>query len=160
MYCSLFAVPEDEVAGLKTQPERIENMMTGRRSKGLPMLSLEKAWHGLHYLLTGSAMEGAGPEGFILEGGEEIGDDLGYGPARLFNPTEVQQIYATLSAISNEQLWERFDPADMEENGVYPGVWDEDEEDLQEEYLGYFQELKNFLRGLCENKQALLMVLN
>ena len=40
--------------------------------------SLDKAWHGIHYLLTGSAWEGELPLGFICQGGSAVGDiDLG-----------------------------------------------------------------------------------
>src|SRR5438270_9992408 len=41
---------------------------------------VDKAWHGIHFLLTDSDWEGEGPLAFILHGGREINEDLGYGP--------------------------------------------------------------------------------
>jgi hypothetical protein len=46
-------------------------------------LGVDKAWHGIHVLLTGTAWEGSFPLNFTVSGGKEIGDvDVGYGPAR------------------------------------------------------------------------------
>src|ERR1700722_3238791 len=53
-------------------------------------LDVDKAWHGLHFLLTGTAWEGAPPLDFIVKGGRQIGDvDVGYGPARAFSSADV-----------------------------------------------------------------------
>ena len=52
---------------------------------------LDKAWHGIHYLLTGTAWAGAEPLNFIVCGGTEVGDiDVGYGPARVFSSNDVK----------------------------------------------------------------------
>jgi len=58
-------------------------------------------------------------------GGTEIGDDdLGYGPARYFNPAEVAATATELAASTLEaQMQSRFDPARMSTLGIYPGGW-------------------------------------
>jgi len=48
-------------------------------------VSLDKAWHGLHYLLCGALEPAPGPLGQAVFGGTEIGEDQGYGPARYFS---------------------------------------------------------------------------
>lgn len=108
-------------------------------------LFLEKAWHGLHYLLAGEAWGGKGELAFLLSGGVETGDDFGYGPARYFEPSEVNKIATLISTIDDAQLWSRYDPQHMTDQGVYPDIWDEPEQDLHEEYLDYFNLLKEFL---------------
>jgi hypothetical protein len=56
-------------------------------------LDVDKAWHGIHFLLTGAAWGDNRPECFIVASGREIGDDdVGYGPARGFTSSEVKQI--------------------------------------------------------------------
>ena len=56
-------------------------------------IDLDKAWHGIHYLLAGTEWEGTGPAAFLLAGGKEVGDvDVGYGPARALSAAELQQI--------------------------------------------------------------------
>jgi hypothetical protein len=125
-----------------------------------PSVHLEKAWHGLHFLLTGSAGESGVPLGFLLEGGQEVGEDDGYGAPRLFQPAEVQQINTALAPISDEELWGRFDPELMEAESIYPGIWDEDEEELRDEYLTYFRELKKVVAQAAEGEMGLLVTLS
>src|SRR5437763_1889481 len=72
-------------------------------------LSLEKSWHSLHYLLTGSAQEVDSPLGNAILGGKEIGPDLGYGPARFLDARQVQEVSSALSKVSNDDLARRFD---------------------------------------------------
>jgi hypothetical protein len=47
-------------------------------------VSLDKAWHGLHYLLCGKLEPAPGPLGQAVFGGSEIGENRGYGPERYF----------------------------------------------------------------------------
>jgi hypothetical protein len=87
-------------------------------------LSLDKAWHGVHYLLCGRAESGSDPLSQVIMGGTEIGDDEGYGPARYFKPSEVVTAANELNASGLEALMQsRFDPARMVNLGIYPGGW-------------------------------------
>src|SRR5262245_45909058 len=61
-------------------------------------LDLGKAWHGLHFLLTGTAWEGDGPLAAAILGGEEITGDLGYGAARCLSPRGVAEVALALGA--------------------------------------------------------------
>src|SRR5829696_7547426 len=45
-----------------------------------PLGNFEKSWHGLHFLLTGTAWEGEPPLNFLLAGGREIDIGLGLSP--------------------------------------------------------------------------------
>ncbi len=125
-----------------------------------PGVHLEKSWHGLHFLLTGSAGESGVPLGFLLEGGQEVGEDDGYGAPRLFQPKEVQVISAALAPISDDELWSHFDPERMEAENIYPGIWDEEEEELRDEYLTYFHELKQVVAQAGAGGMGLLVTLS
>ena len=58
-------------------------------------------------------------------GGTEIGEDLGYGPARYFEAKEVAAIARELSRPTLEaEMTARFDPAQMATLGIYPGQFD------------------------------------
>ncbi len=88
-------------------------------------ISLDKAWHGLHYLLCGAAEPAPGPLGQAVLGGTEVGDDLGYGPARYFTAPQTSEIAQALQAPGLEAaLRARFNPAAMTSLGLYPGGWD------------------------------------
>jgi hypothetical protein len=158
MECMVSAIKPSDVQRILDDPDGIESILEpGSRSE--MVISLEKAWHGLHYLLTGSAHDGEFPLGFILQGGQEFGEDDGYGQPRLFNPSEVAQIDQALAAISDDQLWRRFDAEQMSEQGVYPDIWDEDDPDLREEYLHYFNELKSIVNRAAQKKCGLVVML-
>lgn len=76
-------------------------------------------------------------------GGEPIGEDLGYGPARLLLPPAVQAVAEALAVVEETGLRSRLDGAAMEEAGVYPSICDED--DVFETYLWpHFEELRDF----------------
>ena len=54
-------------------------------------LEVDKAWHGLHFLLTGSAWEGSFSWIPVVAGGSEVGDNLGYGPRWSLTSANVGQ---------------------------------------------------------------------
>jgi hypothetical protein len=155
--CVLRATTADQARRLQADPDSAEGFFM---SGGAPMrsLQLQKAWHGLHYLLTSRGGDGADSLGFLLEGGEEIGEDLGYGPARLFGAEAVRQLDRALDGISDQELWSQFDPENMEAESIYPGIWDEDEEELREEYLEYYNHLKRFVRQASEGQLGMVIL--
>jgi hypothetical protein len=118
----------------------------------------DKAWQGMHYLFTGTAEGGSFPEGFILHGGTPVGDeDVGYEPARLFQPEEVQRIDAVLQAQSEDDIRLRYDGKKMDAERVYPQIWQRDGAEGAEYIWGGIEEMKDFVRESVERKWALLV---
>src|SRR5688572_12485480 len=106
---------------------------------------LDKAWHGIHFLLTGSSDEGKPPLDFLVAGGRPVGDeDVGYGSARVFTAAETRRIADAVKAVSDEQLAARFDPRAMMAKKIYPDIWDRDPAD--DDTLGYLMEYVTTLR--------------
>jgi hypothetical protein len=96
---------------------------SGKAGQGAK-ISLDKAWHGVHYLLCGDIEPGSAIPSQAVMGGVEVGEDLGYGPARYFEAGKVNQIAQALSAASLEaEMIARFDPAKMTSLEIYPGGW-------------------------------------
>jgi hypothetical protein len=89
-------------------------------------LDVDKAWHGLHYVLTGSEWAADSVLGQIVLGGTELGeDDLGYGPARYLTPDEVVRSSSALAELTRSaDPLERFDPELMSSMSIYPGHWE------------------------------------
>lgn len=88
---------------------------------------MDKAWHGIHFMLTGDGGGGAMPQATLLLGGVEIGDvDVGYGPARALSPEDTARFYEHISAISAEDFDSRFDAQVMLDQQIYPDIWDRD----------------------------------
>ncbi|MGZ4961322.1 MAG: YfbM family protein [Limisphaerales bacterium] len=130
------------------------------------VLDLDKAWHGLHFLFTGSDWEGEFPEGFLVSCGEPIGDeDVGYGPARSFTPEEVAQIATFLDCVDEATLRQRLDPHRMMELEIYPtypGLRPEDVdlEDEWEYFTDTLHRMKQFVREAAAKNMALLVYIN
>jgi len=118
-------------------------------------VDLDKAWHGLHWLLTGSAEPVGTPLSNALFGGEAVGEDLGYGPARLLPPDQVVTVAQALSTVVPDDLRARLDPAEMARAEVYPAIWDE--HDIFDDYLAdAFERLRRFYAEAAEANEAVI----
>ena len=104
-------------------------------------LSIEEAWHGVHYLLTGRTEPGCEPAAEPILGGIEIGDDQGYGPVRYYTPALVGTLAASLAAQDEKAMALRFHPERMEQLAIYPRGWDETR---LEWLVAEFQKLRSF----------------
>ena len=121
---------------------------------------LDKAWHGIHYLLTGTAWEGAEPLNFIVCGGTEVGDvDVGYGPARVFSSDDVKTIAAALVDLDERVLRERFNPEEMMSLEIYPEIWDRepDDDDTLGYCIEYIADLRRFLSDAASNSMGITL---
>jgi hypothetical protein len=109
-------------------------------------VDLDKAWHGIHYLLTNTASGGDRPLSLLVAGGTPVGDiDVGYGPARAFTATQTRAAHEALAALTNDALRLNFDPSDMMANEIYPEIWDDDSDG--DDAAGYLIEYADTLRG-------------
>ena len=114
-----------QALGLRLPGQPPTSGSNAQRSGGGANISLDKAWHGVHYLLCGKVEPGADLASQAVMGGTEIGDDLGYGPARYFEADEVAAIARELSRPNLEaEMTARFDAARMVNLGIYPGGFD------------------------------------
>ncbi len=118
-------------------------------------ISLDKAWHGVHYLLCGSAVPDSTSLGQAVMGGTEIGDDFsGYGEARYFAPERVADIARELGRATLEgEMRTRCVPARMESAGIYPGGWGKEPSDW---LLDAFHELRDFYAAASARGFAVL----
>ena len=106
-------------------------------------ISIDKAWHGVHYLLCGKAEPGADLASQVVMGGTEVGDDLGYGPARYFKPDQVAAIARELSRPNLEaEMYARFDPDQMMQLGIYPVQFDDPDD--RDWLMDEFRKLRQF----------------
>jgi hypothetical protein len=117
------------------------------------VVDLDKAWHGIHYLLTGTAWEGDPPLNFLVKGGREVGDEeIGLGPARTLTPLETREIASALAALSDEAVRARFSPTEMMRLEIYPAIWDRDP--AEDDTLGYLMDYLGQLRTALESVVA------
>ena len=140
--CGIWAPPNREVRStgilgwlLRLTPVRIyENdpdavPPSGAEHDALrPNVDLDKAWQSLHFLLTGTALEGEEPACYLARGGEELveqlDDDLGdeesgYSSIRVLTPEQVAAFNRHLSSLTIDELRRRFDVNRMVELRIY-----------------------------------------
>ena len=130
-----------------------------RPTPGTPSqsVSIDKAWHGLHYLLCGAPEPAPRPLGQAVFGGIENGEDQGYGPARYFTVAQVAEIAGALQSPSLEQeLRARFDAEAMTQMGLYPGVWKTDDLDW---LIEAFHTVRDFYASASQTERAVVTIL-
>lgn len=157
MILCLKSAAASQIAGLLNEPATIEEFL----DMGEPdYLELDKAWHGIHFLLTNSAWEGAEPLCYLVRGGQEIGDiDVGYGPARAITSQQAAAFELELSKIEEADFRQRFNPKQMMANDIYPSIWDRpiEEDDTLGYLCSYFTELKEFVNEVCKKGHGIII---
>jgi hypothetical protein len=123
---------------------------------------LEKSWHGIHYLLTGTAWEGDPPLNFLLAGGHELDIETGIAPPRAYTAAETRVIGAALAQVDDAELRRRFAPAEMMRLEIYPDIWDRDPatEDTFEHLLDGMTVLRRGLQRVIGQGHGLLVMLD
>ncbi len=156
MVMSFLAVEEAQGVALMQDPAGIVDFL---ESASGPSLYIDKAWHGIHFLLSGEAWGDDLPLGFIV-GGEYIGEeDVGYGPARFLSSAQVAQIADALAPISRADLMGRWDARAVRDADIY--AVNADDYDGEEEYLGgYYEAVKDFVKTAADAQQSLILWLS
>jgi hypothetical protein len=126
------------------------------------IIDLDKSWHGIHYLLTGTVWEGEPPLNFLIQGGREVGDEeVGLAPPRVLTAAETREVAEALAAVSDEELRARFNPGEMMRLEIYPEIWDRDpgEDDTLGYLMEYLAQLRNGLARVVARGHGLLVTI-
>lgn len=123
-------------------------------------LSLDKDWHGVHFVLCGKAEPGKELLSQAVLGGEPLGDDdegfSGYGPGRCFTAEQVTALSRALShpEVENDAAG-RFDAVRMSALGIYPGWKSSD----ATEVMGGVRKLRDFYADAARKGHAIVSCL-
>jgi len=122
-----------------------------------PQLDLEKSFHGLHYLFTGSVQEGEEPLCYLLHKGRGIGA-CNIGEVKAISGDQLAAFEAALQAIDKKELLRRYDAKPMAEAEI--NVFDVvccDTEDGREYFCEKLVQLKEFLKAASVRKQGMII---
>ncbi|MEK8034849.1 YfbM family protein [Ideonella sp. DXS29W] len=153
------AVSPATLARLQRAPEEVERYLVPDNGMAEPPHStdVDKAWHGIHYLLTGTAWEGREPFCWAVMAQPKIGPDLGMGPARYLTAEQVVRLTAALDSLTVDDLSARYDPQAMEALRIYPdAIWRRDGEEALQYLLDHFTHLLDFYRDAAARGDAVL----
>jgi hypothetical protein len=124
--------------------------------------SPDKAWHGLHYLLTGTSDGGESPLAWAIFGDEQLDDaDIGMGGASVLTPPQVREVAAALAALSPKELRRRYDPQRMTTLKIYPDViWARDGQDALDWAMTQFEPLVRFYADTAARGDAVFIYMS
>jgi hypothetical protein len=132
-----------------------------------PNVDLDKAWEPLHFLLTGNDPSGGDePACYLARGGEELAGDLdeeAYSSIRVLTPEQVVSFDRHLSALTVEELRNRFDVTRMTQLRIYSrsrrSKGSDDHEEMLVPLVEAFEELRAFVRDTAESRAGAIAYL-
>ena len=164
MIGNFLLVSDEDLDALISAPKKVHALLDQRvydPEQPVDYVDVDKAWHALHFMLTGTAWKGDAPLDFIAVGGVPIGDeDVGYGAARALRSKELAVLQRALEPITVDALITRYDGKAMEDAEIYPGGWTKlDPRDPNEfgYFSGAYEELRALVRKGAETSQGLLI---
>ena len=154
---------QDLQVALQSNPEAVSEFLDPEESiddTSNSLLDIAKAWHGIDFLLYGNENDVPSLLNVVM-GGTEIGEDVGYGPARFLLPEQVKEANENLSILDKADLRMQFDPVALEAADIYPGGWTVGEPDALFEWLWVrLSAIREFFREAAQNGDVMLMYLS
>lgn len=155
-------VSKEQLSSYLENPSLFEKRIYAEDFFGDPdMLDLDKLWEGLFYMLSGKALsnidEAGQPISWFLISDRSIDEeqDLGYGPASYIEPEEVKQLFQELNKLSDQEFKKRFNPKEMMKLGIYPQIWDQGNEVL-DELFDCFNQVLDFYEKAVKREYAVI----
>lgn len=157
---SLFALSADDLAWLeayrpytKTTDNRTERWFWSDHPDAY---ELEKAYAGVHFLLTGEDHGGDGPLAFLATGfGRQIPYEFAYGFGRVLDPATVTLIADLLESFPANVVRERLENPTLA--SVYPFSLRSLDDDDKEWLLAVLQGLMTYMRQVAQSGRHLLV---
>ena len=163
MLCYVLGLSPEQIKALRVKPSLATDVAMAAMGEGdvsqfgslQEALDLQKSWHMLHYLFTGS-IDDTRSHGAALLSGEELGEDIGYGPVRLHGEKATAEFARFLESVDLEGRLARMNVAEMANAGVY-SMPDGDEEDgIRDEIGYYFPQLRDYVVRVAQKQGGLL----
>jgi hypothetical protein len=149
-----------EIERLLAHPAEITRFLYGSGADDSERVVLNKAWHAIHFVLTGSRLGGEEPLNFLVTEGTPVGEvDVGYGPARVLSSQQVRQLAAALAAIRPEDVARRVDLKRFDDEAIYPGNWQRNGYDVDYVVANY-REMRDLIGRAAERGHGLILYIN
>lgn len=152
-----YRLTPDQLADVRSAPDRAVEALLEQDEDPERTVDLDKAWHGLHTLLNQHPTDINCPAGAAILGGLPVGEDQGYGPARLLDVVGVTQVASALAALSDDDVMGRYDASKMRSWDVYPSIWD-DPKILTEYLLPHLTALRSLYTAAAAAGEPVLLV--
>ena len=124
------------------------------------LLDIDKMWDVLHFVLTGVSTDHRIDDNPLSQAVlgvtsiEDLSDYMAY-----TEYSQIADIVAALEQFDMDQALESFDMTACKEAELYPNIWDydEEEEEIKDELLHDFEQMKVFYKKVLEAKGHVLV---
>ena len=164
MYAMYQEVKKEDFKKLLESDDFFETIEELEEKDGTELCDIDKMWDALHFLLNGlSALYGDPQDNILSEFiiGSKCFDDDSEEFARYIPTEKVIEIAKKLNEINFEDYLKDFDMNKFAENGIYPDIWeyDEEREEIMEELSEHFDNLKEFYNEVAKNKNIVVVTI-
>jgi hypothetical protein len=160
MIGNLRPASDSEIERLLANPAEITRFLYGSEADGLERVVIDKAWHAIHFALTGSRLGGDAPLNFLVSEGTPVGEvDVGYGPARVLTSEQVRAIAAALQPLAPDDLARRVDLKKLDDEVIYPGNWQRNGIDV-DYVVSNYRDMRTLIERLAERGDGLVLYIN
>lgn len=122
-------------------------------------IDIDKAWHIVHFLLTGCVGRADSPLGLIGDDLHPLADiDLGLGRPNIISASEVKSFADNADRLTDNDFLTRFVPEQMPTGDLYLGevISRGDHEEMREYALENFQLMRAFVRQAADDREAII----
>lgn len=160
MIGNLRPASDGDIQRLLANPAEINRFLYGAEAEAAERVALDRAWHAIHYVLTGSRLSGDPPLNFLVDEGTPVGQvDVGYGPARVLTSDQVRQIAAALETTEPEEVARRVDLARFDRDTIYPGNWQRNGYSV-EWIVSNYRQMRDLIARTADAGQGLVLYIN
>jgi hypothetical protein len=177
LYCDLIRLSDQEVKKCFELSDEEAIYALVQENRADDWFDIDKAWHGIHFILNSPFPADTKPFDFLLRGGTPLTarnwQDI-YGvdapDMRAFDSLQVKEIDTALSTITKKAFRSGYNPTLMAQLEIYPRIWEKQKDRLtwflakylklssELNYLVFhFNRLKLFLDGAVERDLGLII---
>ena len=144
-----------ELKGLGSSEEDLFETVEEWSDEDELLLDIDKMWDVLHFVLTGVSADHRIDDNPLSQAVlgvtsiEDLSDYMAY-----TEYSQIADIVAALEQFDMDQALESFDMNACKEAELYPNIWDydEEEEEIKDEILHDFEQMKVFYKKVLEAK--------
>jgi hypothetical protein len=160
MIGNLRPASDAEIERLLANPADITRFLYGADADESKRIVLNKAWHAIHFVLTGSRLGGDEPLNFLVSEGTPVGEvDVGFGPARVLSSDQVRSIHTALASIAPDDVARRVDVRRFDAEAIYPGNWQRNGYGV-DYVVSNYREMRDLIARTAEEGRGLILYIN
>lgn len=146
-YMSLQALKDNEIEELAQDQIALQDFVESAKAGDPPgPLTDIFHYHGLHYLFTGSAWQGAEPLCYLVHKNRLLGLYNREHEVRAITSKQLAAFELALQPINHAELLKRYDGKAMTAASIYPSIWEIDDSEAKDCLCEDLDKLKSFLQ--------------